>query len=348
MSSSPRSRPEPAESSDVAIGIAATAARIAQVTLRPARVLARAVLARPAFRGGVDALASAGRDAEAESRRRLEAAVSRVLSAPESARTIDRALAGPVPEALSEETIERLGRRVIESPAFEQLLREAVASGMARELADEALKSPDLQRMLEDVLSGPVVRNVIARQTTTLWSEVAARIRATASAADDRIEGLMHRLFRREPRAAAALRYAGLVSRGAAVLADAALAHLVTLLIGVGFALVAWLAGVDSPRVLGPVAGGGWLVVVGAYFVFFWSTAGQTPGMRALRLRVTTDGGGPPRARRALLRFVVGVLTLAPLGIGLIPVLFDARRRAVHDFAARTVVVHDAAAESVP
>jgi uncharacterized RDD family membrane protein YckC len=324
---------DPARSSDVAVGVAATAARVAQVTLRPARALAVAVLGRPALRGGVDALASAGRDAEADSRRRLEAAAGRVLSAPESVRTIDRALAGPVPEALSEETIELLGRRLIESPAFERLLREAMASGAARELTDELLKSPDLQRTLEDVLSGPIVRNVLARQTKTLGNEVAERLRTATAHADDRLVR----------RAAGSAGYGGLASRAIAFIADVVLAQLVMLVLGAGVAFVAWLAGIESPWVLGSLAGAGWFVVLGGYFTFFWSTAGQTPAMRALGLRVTGRAGGPPRVRQALLRYVAAVVTLAPLGIGMITVLFDDRRRAVHDLVARTVVVREAA-----
>ena len=303
------------------------------MTVRPGRALAGAVLARPALRGGVDALASAGRDAEADSRRRLEAAATRVLSAPESARTIDRALAGPVPEALSEETIERLGRRMIESPAFERVLRDALASRMAQELADEALKSPELQKALEDVMSGPVVRNVLARQTRTLWDEVAERIRAAAARLDDRLA------FGKA--APAARRNGGLASRGAAVVADLALANLITFLVGAGVAFLVWLFGGDPPTsVLVPTVGSGWLILLGAYFVFFWSTAGQTPGMRALGLRVVAAEGGWPRVGRSVVRYLVAVLTLAPLGIGLVTVLFDERRRAVYDFAAGTVVVY--------
>jgi uncharacterized RDD family membrane protein YckC len=285
------------------------------------------------LRGRVDALASAGRDAEAESRRRLEATVTRVLSAPESARTIDRALAGPVPEALNEETIERLGRRVIESPAFERLLRDAVANGMAQGLADEALRSPELQRALEDVMSGPVVRNALTRQTRSLWDEIADRLRAATARLDDRLV-----LRRRDVG-----RYAGLASRGAAALTDLALANVLALVAGAGVAFLVWLFGGDpSTSVLAPSVGSGWLVVLGVYFVFFWSTTGQTPGMRVLGVRVAGEDGVPPRVRRSLLRYATAVLTIAPLGVGLIPVLFDERRRAVHDLVARTAVAYDA------
>ena len=221
---------------------------------------------------------------------------------------------------------------MIESPAFERLLHEAVAKGMADGIADEALRSPQLQRTLEDVMSGPLVRNVLARQTRSLWTEVAAGMRLTARRLDARL------VLRRY----APGRYSGLASRGTAAAADLLLAHVLTLIAGAGYALIAWLFGIDaSAWVLGPVVGGGWLIVLGSYFVFFWSTVGQTPGMRALRLRVTTAEGGRLRVRRSLLRFLVAVVTLAPLFAGLLPVLVDERRRAIHDFAARTLVVYE-------
>ena len=82
-----------------------------------------------------------------------------------------------------------------------------------------------------------------------------------------------------------------------------------------------------------------WALFVGGYFVFFWATAGQTPGQRLLRLRVTGRDDGALRVRRALVRLVGLVLAIAPLGAGFLPVLFDRRRRGLHDFLARTVVV---------
>jgi uncharacterized RDD family membrane protein YckC len=36
------------------------------------------------------------------------------------------------------------------------------------------------------------------------------------------------------------------------------------------------------------LAAAAWIAVVMAYFVLFWSTAGQTPGMRLMGLRVMT------------------------------------------------------------
>ena len=64
--------------------------------------------------------------------------------------------------------------------------------------------------------------------------------------------------------------------------------------------------------------------------------------MRLLGIRVVGPDGGPPRVGRALVRLAGTLLAVAPLGAGFVPVLFDARRRALQDFLARTVVIRDA------
>ncbi len=103
-----------------------------------------------------------------------------------------------------------------------------------------------------------------------------------------------------------------------------------------------WLLGVSLPDVLlAALAGAGWLIFLAGYAVLFWSTAGQTPGMRVTRLRLEAPDGRPPGVGRSLLRFAATVVALAPFGAGLVPVLFDRRRRALQDLAARTVVVRE-------
>ena len=61
------------------------------------------------------------------------------------------------------------------------------------------------------------------------------------------------------------------------------------------------------------------------YFVLFWSVTGQTPGMRAMRLRVVTADGTPPSLWRAFVRLIGLLLAIVPLFAGFLPVLFDAR-----------------------
>ena len=77
------------------------------------------------------------------------------------------------------------------------------------------------------------------------------------------------------------------------------------------------------------------------YFAGFWTLAGQTPGMRLLRVRVVGPAGTPPRFGRSLLRLFGTWLAIVPLCLGLLPVLVDDRRRALQDFIASTTVVRD-------
>jgi uncharacterized RDD family membrane protein YckC len=79
---------------------------------------------------------------------------------------------------------------------------------------------------------------------------------------------------------------------------------------------------------------------VSAYFVLFWTTTGQTPGMRLMQLRVVTATGAPPRFWRSVLRLIGLGLAIVPLFAGFLPVLVDDRRRALQDFLAGTVVLY--------
>jgi uncharacterized RDD family membrane protein YckC len=78
------------------------------------------------------------------------------------------------------------------------------------------------------------------------------------------------------------------------------------------------------------------LGVTGAYFVVSWARGGQTIGMRAWRLRVGAAEGGPLPWPRALLRFVVALVSLAAFALGFLWCLLDRDRRAWHDLAARS------------
>ncbi len=79
-----------------------------------------------------------------------------------------------------------------------------------------------------------------------------------------------------------------------------------------------------------------WLgVLTLAYYLVSWLRGGQTIGMRAWRIAVRADAN-TLTLKRALLRFGIGLF--AP--IGWLWCLFDSKRRALHDLAAHTVVIH--------
>jgi len=145
----------------------------------------------------------------------------------------------------------------------------------------------------------------------------------------------------RDPAAEPPPQYVGLVTRALAFVVDAALVNLVATIAAAGIGLVLSVLDVSDelrPALIG-IGGGAYLVWAAAWFVAFWSTTGQTPGSRALRIRVCDRAGAAVGPARALLRFGALLLAALPLFAGFLPVLFDDRRRGLHDLIAGTVVV---------
>jgi uncharacterized RDD family membrane protein YckC len=137
--------------------------------------------------------------------------------------------------------------------------------------------------------------------------------------------------------------YAGLVTRALGLALDSlivnAAAALVGVTVGLGISLLHLPKQVDA--LIAAVMGGLWVLWSISYFVFFWSSTGQTPGDRVMRIKVVDSRArGPLRPRRALLRFVGLCLAALPLLAGVLMMLWDNRRRCLQDRLARTVVVY--------
>ena len=190
----------------------------------------------------------------------------------------------------------------------------------AERMLQQFLDSPEFDRALERVLTSPKVRQALAQQTTSFAEESMTNLRTRLRVADGRV--------------------AGLASRTLAFGVDLLLAQVVFLILSALAGLIVALVGDLRPAWLfGTIAGAGWLLLVGAYFAFFWSLGGQTPGMRLVHLRVVDHFGEPPRLLRSLVRFAALIVAIIPMFAGLLPILFDSRRRGLHDFVARTYVV---------
>jgi uncharacterized RDD family membrane protein YckC len=272
----------------------------------------------------------------------IEEAVDQVLSAPEVARVIDRSLAGSLPEELARSfvrhrVLERIVAELAASGELERLVTAALASPRTNEVTDKVLASDETQRALHHIASSPELRDAIAKQTTGLADEVIGGLRARAEQLDDRAEEVLRR-----PARAGHPVYAGVATRAIALATDAALTIVIWMsLVGLG-ALISTLVGSLRPQwLVGVLLASGWTLVVGAYFVLFWSSAAQTPGMRLLRLRVRGPTGNPPSIGRSLVRFVGLVLAIVPLFAGFLPILFTERRRGLPDVLAGTVVVYE-------
>ncbi|HEU4974893.1 MAG TPA: RDD family protein [Baekduia sp.] len=135
--------------------------------------------------------------------------------------------------------------------------------------------------------------------------------------------------------------YIGLVTRVIAFAIDAAVVNAVALAVGAAVTLALSVISVpEEVRVAAAAVGSAvYLLWVMGYFVTFWTTTGQTPGDRLLRIRVVPAAGGGLPPRRALLRFAALTLAALPLFAGFALILVDDRRRGLHDMIARTVVV---------
>lgn len=81
------------------------------------------------------------------------------------------------------------------------------------------------------------------------------------------------------------------------------------------------------------------LLVCYLYFTWQWTKGGQTLGMRAWRLKLLRDDGRLPGWGDALIRLLLAVPSLLPLGLGLLWSLLDPDRLAWHDRLSHTRLV---------
>jgi uncharacterized RDD family membrane protein YckC len=270
-------------------------------------------------------------------RGQLEAAAEDLVTAPEIARILDRALAGPLPEQLARSVArrrvaERVVHELAESGELERLLEAALASPRTLELVDRMLASEAFGQVLERALTGPEARAAVASQSAGFADQVLGAVRNAAGSLDERLSA------RRS-----GIAYAGLASRAIALVLDALAIAGLSVAVGAAAGLVGALVGGIQPewlaRTLLSFAG---LAIAVGYFSLFWQMVGQTPGMRLMHVRVfPSHVDGRMTLWRAVVRTVGLALAIIPCFLGFLPALFDPRRRALPDYLAGTVVLYD-------
>jgi uncharacterized RDD family membrane protein YckC len=271
------------------------------------------------------------------SRDELEAAADDVLI-PELVRVIDRALAGPLPEevvrsAVKHDVIERVAAELVASGALDRAVKQALESAHTARLTDQIVQSDQMRRAIKQVVEGPEIRAALARQTTGLADELVGEVRERAV----RLDGRLERRKRDRPTP-----FAGAATRALGLAVDAFLVLLIFASLAGVAALISTLVGTLRPQwLVGVLLTSGWALVAGVYFTVFWSGAGQTPGMRLLRLRLLGRDGRPPSLGWAVVRVFGTALAIIPFFAGYIPVLFDSRRRGLPDFLAGTAVFYE-------
>jgi uncharacterized RDD family membrane protein YckC len=88
------------------------------------------------------------------------------------------------------------------------------------------------------------------------------------------------------------------------------------------------------------------VLVMAAYFTWFWTRGGQTLPMKTWRFRVVRTDGGRLSLAQAVHRFALAALGFLALGLGFLWALVDRDRQFLHDRLAGTALVD--AAPPVP
>jgi uncharacterized RDD family membrane protein YckC len=141
---------------------------------------------------------------------------------------------------------------------------------------------------------------------------------------------------------------AGLGIRFGAAILDLIVLAVLELVIIIPLGLIAWGFGVSASApawVLGILFGPVVLVMISLwliYFTFFESTSGQTPGKRAVGIRVIdVNTGRAPSLGRALLRNLLRIVDWLPALylVGFVVALLTSRKQRLGDLIAETVVV---------
>ncbi|HKE72181.1 MAG TPA: RDD family protein [Acidimicrobiales bacterium] len=226
---------------------------------------------------------------------------------------------------------------------------------------DRLLDRVDLNRIVERT----ELRAIVAQSTSSIFGQLLDAVRLKICVVDHVVQGLAGRLVGRKerglapgsprdrslrpdlrpltvPQRAVALQgqYAGSVSRFLAFLLD-------QLLVALLFAAGAWLSlsalqvvtghSVTVPAWFVAICYGTWEFV---YHAAQLAATGRTVGKALLGLLVVEAGGGPLRARAAVVRTLVFPLSFLLFGVGFLIGLFRRDRRELHDLLAGTAVVY--------
>lgn len=210
---------------------------------------------------------------------------------------------------------------------------------------DRLMSRVDLNALLTDVQIDELVRRagipaIVAETTGQLAGSTLTSVRRQLARLDS--------VLGRHARGRAGLpadptgRYAGAATRAVAALLDyVLLLASYAAVVGAGDLLARYLFDTSIKGVGGlaaSIALGVWTAV---FFIGSIAVLGRTVGKAVLGLRVLRTDLRPPGPWTALVRYVTFPLSTAFLGLGLLLILVHPRARALHDLAARTIVVYD-------
>lgn len=77
------------------------------------------------------------------------------------------------------------------------------------------------------------------------------------------------------------------------------------------------------------------------FYGWFWTHGGQTPGLRAWKIKVLTLDQKSISWKQALLRFATAIVSWGFFGLGFFWILIDKNRRSWHDQLSKTALFFD-------
>lgn len=260
-------------------------------------------------------------------------------------RTIQTAAEEAMVAAIQSDAVERALVRVLQGPVVEdavqgalesEAVKRALIDALDSELVDEVwqrlLASDEAQRLVERIAEAPELRAAISAQSAGFIEDIGQEIGEATRRLDGAVERIVRRVLFQSQRAQPTER-AGAVTRGLAFILDGLIVNLGFSAVAAIAALVASFFSGSSTEVTGlalVLGTGAWLGLGAVYLLIFWSLAGQTPGMRFFGIRLGIAERGLP-LRSSLVRLVGLALALLPLGLGLLGILTDGRRRGWQD-----------------
>lgn len=81
------------------------------------------------------------------------------------------------------------------------------------------------------------------------------------------------------------------------------------------------------------------LVIMGYYFIWFWTHGGQTLAMQTWKMRVVSVDGSSLTKKQAITRYLLALVGILLFGTGIIWALFDRDRQFLHDRLAGTRII---------
>jgi uncharacterized RDD family membrane protein YckC len=270
--------------------------------------------------------------------RAVETAAEEAMVAAVESEAVEKALV----RVLQGPMVEKAVDGVLESETLKRAMIDALDSEMVDEVWRRLLASDEAQKLVERIAEAPEIRAAISAQSVGLIQDIGHTVGDATRGLDNVAERIARRVVFRKPRAQPTER-AGAVTRGIAFGLDGVIVNLSFSAFAAVAALVAGFFSSSSDGLPGltlVVGSFAWFALGSAYLVFFWTVAGQTPGMRFIGIRIG-EKGERLRLRRSIRRLFGLVLAVVSFGIGLLGIVFDERRRGWQDKLAGVDVLYE-------